>query len=153
MQSPSQGRRDDAKFVDAVPDEAAKQRFSMRRDVYDDVTPVPLGAFTPEKPSLFHAVHQLDRAVMLDLQPLGQTADRRFLIGRQAAQRQQAHVLLRLKPNGTCRLFAVIEIPPDEKTELGEGAIFNSAGGAIHPLHYIVQRRLYRIAIMSCAYK
>ena len=91
-----------------MPDEPAEQRFSMRRDVHDDVTPVSLRAFPPKKPALFHAVHQLDGAVMLDLQPLGETADGRFLIVGQPAQCQQTHVLLRLEPNRPGGLFALL---------------------------------------------
>ena len=110
----------------------------MRRDVHDDVTPVSLRAFPPKKPALFHAVHQFDGAVVLDLQPFGETADGRFLIVRQPAQCQQTHVLLRLEPNRPGGLFAVIDVPPDEKTELGESAVFSSACGASHPHDYIV---------------
>ena len=102
-----------------MPDEPAEQRFSMRRDVHDDVTPVSLGAFPPKKPALFHAVHQLDGAVMLDLQPLGETTDGWFLIVGQPAQCQQTHVLLRLEANRPGGLFCVIDVPPDEKTKLG----------------------------------
>jgi len=150
VQSPGESRRDDAKLVDAVPDEPAEKRFSMRRNVHDDVTPVSLGAFPPKKPALFHAVHQLDGAVMLDLQPFGEAADGWFLVGGQPAQRQQTHVLLRLESNRPGGLFAVIDVPPDEKTKLGEGAVFSNACGASHRRYYIVHHPLYRIAIRSC---
>jgi|SRR5579872_5501876 len=132
-----------------MPDQPAEQGLSMSRDVHDDVPPVSLGAFPPKKPPLFHAVHQFDGAVMLDLQPFGETADGWFLIGGKPAQCQQNHVLLGLEPNRPGGLFAVIDVTPDEKTKLGEGPVFSSACGAIHPGYYIAQRRSYRIAIRS----
>jgi len=137
VQGPGESRRDDTQLVDAMPDEPAEQRLSMRRDVHDDVTPVSLGAFPPKKPALLHAVHQLDGAVMLNLQPFGKTTDGRLLIGGQPAQRQQTHVLLRLEPNRPGGLFAVINVPADEKTKLGEGAVFSSACRASHPAYCI----------------
>ena len=149
MQGPGESRREDPKLIDPMPDKPAEQRFSMRRYVHDDVTSVSLGAFPPKKPALFHAVHQFDGAVMLDLQPFSETADGWFLIGGQPAQCQQTHVLLRLEPNRPGGLFGVIDVPPYEKTKLGERAVFGSACGVSHPRYYIAERGLYRIAIRS----
>jgi len=66
------------------------------------------------------AVDHLDRAVMLDLQPLGQGSDGCSLAVGQAFHRQERLVLLRFHTGGPCRLFAEIQESPDLVAKLPE---------------------------------
>ncbi len=123
-----------------VPHQPAQQLFSPRSHVYVHLAPVFRRPFAAEKPPLLHAVHQLDGTVVLDLQAFGQAANGWLLIRRQSAQRQHAHILLRLEANRPRRLLAVIQIPPDQESELCKCLIFSSARGSAHTYDYIVQR-------------
>jgi hypothetical protein len=59
------------------------------------------------------AVDQLNRAVMLDLQSFREHSDCCLSRLRQALNRQQRLMLLRLDPGGTGSLFAEIQKTPD----------------------------------------
>src|SRR6476659_4929977 len=70
--------------------------FSSEENPY--AASVPRVTFAENKALLARAVKQFDEAVMLKLHPLCKIADRRHLIQRQPADRDQKLVVLRLKP-------------------------------------------------------
>ncbi len=96
LQGVRQVGRAHAQLRKAMPHEPAQQLFSPRRNEHVHLAAVFRGAFAAEKSPLLHAVHQFHGTVVLDLQPFGQAANGRLLVHRQAAQRQHAHILLRL---------------------------------------------------------
>src|SRR4051794_24868637 len=77
--------------------EALKQRLALIRQTNEDTTMVLLITLALNQMMLGQAINQFDRAVMLDLQPLGYLANRRLPSRRQALHRQQQLVLLRLQ--------------------------------------------------------
>ena len=63
-----------------------------------------------------------------------------LLIRRQSAQRQHAHILLRLEANRPRNLFSIIQILPNQKTELRKSLILSGLGRSTHLVQYIVRR-------------
>jgi hypothetical protein len=140
LQGVGQLGRAHAQLRNAMPHQPAQQLFSPRSYIHVHLAAVFRGAFAPEKSPFLHAVYQFHGAVVLDLQPFGQAANGWLLIRRQSAQRQHAHVLLRLEADRPRHLLAVIQIPPDQKSELRKCLIFSSARESAHEYDYIVQR-------------
>jgi hypothetical protein len=71
-----------SQLSDAVPHKPAQQLFSSWSYVNVHLPAVPAGTFATKEAPFFHAVHQLNGAVVLDLQPFGQTANGGFLVRR-----------------------------------------------------------------------
>ena len=64
------------------------------------------------QPAGLQAVDQFNRAVMLNLQPLGKRSNGCSLAAGQSLHRQKRLMLLRLQPCGPRRLLAEIQEPP-----------------------------------------
>jgi len=88
-------------------------------------------------------IDQLDRAVMLDLQPLGQRSNGCSLAAGQAFHRQQRLMLLRFQTCGARCFFAEIEKSPDLVAKLPQS--LNVIGGASALFHN--HRKVYRITM------
>ena len=109
--------------------ELAEHRLSPRREFDEDLASVDECAAPPHEPPLRQAVDQLDGAVVVHLEPLGQLADRRVPAPREALHGEQELVVLGLEAGGTGRLLAESEEPADLVAELGQGPV----GGRRHP--------------------
>ncbi len=80
--------------------ELAECPLALIREPDIDLATVAFPALAPDETPVLQAIDQLARAMMLDLEPLRQLADRQLPIRRQSAQRQQQPVLLRLVADG-----------------------------------------------------
>jgi len=101
----------------------AEHRLSPRREFDEDLASVDECAAPPHEPPLRQAVDQLDSAVVLHLEPLGQLADRRVPAPREALHGEQELVVLGFKAGGPGRLLAESKEPADLVAELGEGPV------------------------------
>jgi len=93
---------------------------ALRGEPDIDLAPVALPPLAPDEAPALQAIDQLDRAVVLDLEPLRQLADRRLPIRRQPPQRQEQLVLLRLETDGARCLLAPAQELPEPVPELGK---------------------------------
>jgi len=109
--------------------ELAEHRLSPRRELDEDPAPVDECATPPHELPLRQAVDQLDGAVVLHLKPLGQLADRRLPVPREALHGEQELMVLGLDTGGSGRLRAESEEPADLVAELGQGPV----GARRHP--------------------
>lgn len=73
-----------------------------------------------DQPASLQAVNQLDCAVVLNLQTLGQRSNGCSPAVGQAFHRQKRLMLLRLETRRPCRLFAEIQEPPDLVTKFSQ---------------------------------
>src|ERR1039458_10314481 len=83
----------------------AQDRFALAREADADLPPVAFRAVAPDQPALRQAVDQPHRAVMLELQPLGQIAHGRlagYLAERADAEFEQK-VAIKVVHGGTLR--------------------------------------------------
>jgi hypothetical protein len=95
------------------------------------------------QPASLQAIDQLDRAVMLDLQPLGQRPNGCSLPAAQALHRQKRLMLLWLQTCGTRCPFAEIQESPDLVAKFSQS--LNVIGGALELFHG--HHQLYRITM------
>lgn len=90
-----------------------KQFRATARDAQYNLAAIGATADSLEQSVSLQTIRQLDRAVMLDLQPLGKHADGGFLCAQQAFNRQQRLMLLWLEARGASGLLAEIYKTPD----------------------------------------
>ena len=83
-----------------------------RRQPDQDGATVFLPDFADHVAALRQTIHQLNRAVVFDLQPFRQLANGRKLARRQSLDRQEELMLLRLDSLRSRGIFAVTEKPP-----------------------------------------
>jgi hypothetical protein len=89
-----------------------------------NLPPIPGRTRARDQSALRQPFHQLARAVMLELDPLGQNSDARLLSRlNNTLDREQQLMLLRLDPGGARRLFAKVEKPPDLVAELRQSSV------------------------------
>ena len=117
----------------------AEHRLSPRREFDEDLASVDECAAPPHEPPLRQAVDQLDGAVVLHLEPLGQLADRRVPAPREALHGEQQLVLARLELRAARLLFREREEPPQLVPQLGEVLVLG-VGEAHGRAIYIVTR-------------
>jgi hypothetical protein len=119
--------------------ELPQQRLAPVREADEDFPPVLGIVLAPREAPLGETVDQLDGAVMLNLQALGQLADGRPVSFGQAFDSQQKLVLLRLDPVRLGGVAAELQEAPDAISELGQRAILG--GGEVGGIHkHIVSR-------------
>jgi len=100
------------------------------------------GAEANQKTAFHQPVDQLDRAVMAELQPLGEGADSRRSAARQAFQSEQQLMLLRLDAGALRGRVAEAQKAPDLIAKLGQ-----SAEVGLARFHKYIVQRYYRLAI------
>jgi hypothetical protein len=105
--------------------ELPQERLAPLRKADENFTPVLAIVLPACQPSLCETVDQLDGAVMLNLEALGQFADSRPAPFRQALDCQQKLVLLRLDPVRLGGVGAELQEAPDAVSEIGQGAVFS----------------------------
>ena len=86
--------------------ELREQRLATRGEGEEHQAPVAGASLPAEEPAFLHAVDQLDRAVVENLQALGEGAHRGRNTVRHPLDREQKLMLLRLDPGGTRGLVA-----------------------------------------------
>ena len=89
----------------------------------DHLTAILFASNPGDIPQHFQPVHQFDRAVMFQLQTLRQLANGRLYAVRQALNRQEQLVLLRLHSSRPNLLFAEAEESANLIAELSQRAI------------------------------
>ena len=104
-----------------------EQSRATARDAQQNFAAVRAATDSLEQSVKLHAVHQLDGAVMLDLQALGKHAHGSFLRARQSLNRQQGLMLLRLDAGGTRGLLAEIHEPPDLVAKFRQRLVIKTA--------------------------
>lgn len=99
--------------------EAFEEAFTARTDSQQDFSGVGTTADALEQSFRFEAAAQFDRAMVADLQTLGESADRSGKSWGQPFQRKQRLMLLRLDAGGAGRILAEIQKAPDFVAESG----------------------------------
>lgn len=146
LQRLHQGRAGRTQFRAMEQGEPAQHIFSMSSQRHQHTPLILLIAVALNQVTLYHAVHQLNHTMMLDLEALRQVADCYFSLFLPPFQRQQELVLLRLKANRARGLFAKSEEVSQLIAKLGQGLVFTYA-----KITSLVQfhSRFYRITIQS----
>src|SRR5581483_9678372 len=127
--------------------ELVQQRLAARGEADEHLAAVGLAAAAANQPLGFGAIHQLDGAVVLEVQTLGELADGRLLPGGVAADGEQELVLLGLDPGGAGGLLAEVDEAADLVAQLGERAVLVGTQVGLKRLHaedYIVSRYICR---------
>lgn len=110
--------------------EAPEDRLALRRDDEKRLTAIGLARSPLDQAGADGALRQLDGAVVLDLEPLRDRADRRPRVERKPLDRQQELMLLRFDAGGAgCRL-AEDEKAAEPIPDLRERAVFAGRDGA-----------------------
>lgn len=104
---------------------APKQLFSPRSHLNQHLASISIATASCRESSLDQAVHQFHRAVMPDLEPLGESPNRRPLSLGEAFDGKQELVLLRFEAGGPRFSFAEGEKAPDLMPELSQGFVVN----------------------------
>jgi hypothetical protein len=112
LQNANEFRRSRLEFLPVNGRERAERRFALIRQGQEHLSPVHLIAGPGEQPPLLGPVHEGHGAVVLDLQSLGDIANR-DLIAVESLDREQELMLLRLEP-GTARRFLAEALEPAE---------------------------------------
>ena len=129
--------------IGAVGKRDLSQNFlAAMRQPQQNIAAVRAAACPLQQPMSLQAVHQLHRAVMLDLQPFGKHSDGRLGCGRQPLDRKQGLILLRLNAHSPCSLLAQVLEPPNFVTEFRERSVVEFAVRACFQGrgNYIVRR-------------
>lgn len=109
--------------------ELAKDRFALRRDADQDAAPIARVRLTSDKTVAVEAVDEADRAVVPNLEPLREGADRWRGAARQAFQRQEQLMLLGVKTVSAGSALAEGQKPTNLITELCERPVIRTARG------------------------
>ncbi len=131
--------------------EFAEKRHTVGCEGDKDLSPIRHPPASRDKSLAHRPVNQLDRAVMLQLQPLREIADRRAFPLREALQGEHQLVLLRFQSRRVSRLLAEMDEAPDLKAELRQRSVFVNGNLALafrfhrmlitpHDAKYIVSR-------------
>jgi hypothetical protein len=104
--------------------ELAQDALAARGDADQDDAAIGAAADAANQTSRFEAVEQLDEAVMLQMETLGEVADRGLAIGRSALDGEEQLVVLRLETGGASGLLAQIQEAANLIPELSQGTIF-----------------------------
>jgi hypothetical protein len=124
--------------------ELLQEFLSAESESQQHFATVLLAARTSDKTLGLKPVGQLNRAVMLNLETLGQHADRGNVVSGQAFYHQQCLMLVRLDAGSTRGVFAEVQEAADFVAEISERGIVDaslSTACLSHvDLHYIVLR-------------
>jgi len=104
--------------------ETREEAVAAPREPDEDLPAVGSVAMPPDEPAGLHPVDELDRAMVSDVQAVGDLADRRTAVRGQAADGQEELMLPRLEPRPAGDLFAEPEEPSELVPEPGERAVF-----------------------------
>jgi hypothetical protein len=107
--------------------EALEDATTACGDDEDDLAPIARAWLLAYEPTRDTSCDELDGAVVLDLQALGDASDRRRLALREATDGEQELVLLRLEARVARGGFAEDDEAPDAIADLGESAVFGNA--------------------------
>jgi len=102
----------------------AQEPFAARGDAHQDYTTVRAAADAAHEAARFEAVEQLDEAVMLQMESLGEVADRGFVGPWSALHGEKQLVVLGLETGDAGGLLAEIQEAANLIPELRQGAIF-----------------------------
>jgi hypothetical protein len=105
-----------------------------------DLATIRLAARASDKTSELKAVRQFNCAVMLNLQALGQHADRCDLVSGQPLYHQHCLVLMRLDSRSSRGVFAEVQEAADSVAELSKRRVIDAAlspGCLPHDTHII----------------
>ena len=100
-----------------------EERLAVRGECDEDLLPVRCPSTALDKPLAHRPANQLDRAVMLQLQPLGEIANRRACSLRKAFQGKHQLMLLGFQSRSVGSLLAEMDEAPDLKAELRQRSI------------------------------
>ena len=104
--------------------ELSQNAGARTRQMNHHLAAILLAGLPRDVSQLLQPVYQFHRAVMFQLQPLGQFADGRRGAVRQTLDGQQQLVLLGLHAGGPHLLLAEAEKSPDLIAEFGQRAVF-----------------------------
>ena len=104
-----------------------EQLRAVARDAQQNFATVRAATDSVEQSMNFHAIHQLDGAVMLDLQPLGEHANGGLLRAWQPLNRKQGLMLLGLDAGGTRGLLAEIHETPNLVAKFRQPLVIEAA--------------------------
>jgi hypothetical protein len=110
-------------FSQHMPGEVAQNLFTLRSKRDKNSPLVSLIAMALNKVVLHEPVDQLDSTVMLELEALGQLADRRFPSLWQPLYREQQLVLLRREPRFSSSLLAKTQKATHAVAKFGQCSI------------------------------
>ena len=97
----------------------SEEAFPQWGDFEQDLAKVVHVAVTPNHAVFGQSMREFDHAVILELEPPGEFADRRDAAGGEAFEGQEKLVLLRTNARLSGGLFAEDEKTPDEVAERG----------------------------------
>ena len=113
-----------AQFADAMAGDLFQQFFPARKKRYKDAAAIVPAAVAAHIAVSFQAVDELNDAVVLEREPVGQCADGRFFAWRKAANRQEEQVLLGLEAGGASDAIAFADESANLIAKLRERLIF-----------------------------
>jgi hypothetical protein len=131
--------------LDAVLErKAAENVFASRRQTYQHAAAVNRVGRTLDETMSRHPVDQLDRAMVPNLEPLSNLADRCSVVHGEPLDRQQQLMLLRLEAGRASHFIAEMQEATDQQPEAGKRRVVNVVrrkGATVH------KARLYRVTI------
>ena len=124
---------------------SGQDRLSFRGQLDQNAATIVRILMPLDQSACDRAIHQLNGAVMLDQQPIGDVANSGWLLGAgEAAQGEQELVLLRLEPDGMRGTLAKGEESPELQAESGKRVVIERMQGWGGTWQY---RRFYRVTI------
>ena len=119
----------------------AKYFFAFRSQPQQDLATVIPRTASPHQASGGKAVYQFDRAVVLQLQSLGQRSNRRVQPVGQSLEGQHQLVLLRFQPHFPRCLFAEVKEAANLVAQFGQRPVIGESRSVFHVRpEYIVSR-------------
>jgi hypothetical protein len=109
-----------AQFRQVAGGELLQLRLTAWSELHQHLPPVGWRSRAENQTAVHQPVHQFDRTVMLDLQPLSQYANARLAL---TPHRQQQLVLMRLESCRSCGLFAEVQKPANVVTNLRQASV------------------------------
>jgi hypothetical protein len=104
----------------------AKNFLSATGEPQQDLAPIFAATRSFQKAVRFQSINELDGAVVLDLQALGENADGGIVGSGQSLDREERLILLRLNPGGAGGLLAQILKTAHLVAELRQSAVIES---------------------------
>ena len=130
-----------AQFVAVRQRKLLEYSVAARRDNELHLAAIRAIARPPDPATCFETMAQFHRAVVPNLEPLGQKADRCLRSERPTFDCQQSLMLLRFNPGGARNDLAKVQEPANFMPEVCEGRVINQSSHApSHPTQYIVLR-------------
>ena len=121
------------KFPAMVEREFAEQRVAVGGERDKDLPPINCASATFDKPLTHRPINQLNRAVMLQLEPLGEVADRGAFSFGEAFQGEHQLMLLRLQPRRVGGLLAEMNEATDLEAKRRQRPILRNGKIALPP--------------------